>query len=101
MTNVQYTEDQDYSASARFDKFDGYDRGDTGADDLDQGSECIGRMRAEFGGKVEVFHAWSDDMHFYSVTVTNTTFGTVTTLPADDEHAAKALARWFLNGCPD
>ena len=99
MSYVQMIEEQDYSASARFDRFDGFDCGDLGNDDRDQGSECIGRVRGEWGGRVEVWHLWDNGDDFYHVTVYAHPNGP-STFPFDTEAQAKACGHWWLAGCP-
>lgn len=104
MSYLQIIEEQQYSEAARFDRFDGFDRGDLDSHDADfrdQGVECIGRQRAEWGGKVEVFREWSDDLEIFAVVLTFAD-GRVSRFDDFPEGRASALAcgRWWLNGCP-
>lgn len=103
MSYAQMIEEQIYSEAARYDRFDGFDRGDLDNEDFrDQGSECIGRIaRTEWDGKVEIFRDWSDDFELFSVVVTFPD-GHVTTyndFPMGRESAI-SCARWWRDGCP-
>lgn len=103
MSYIQMIEEQLYGEAARYDRFDGFDRGDDCRDEpeRDQGSECIGRMRSEAGGKVEVFRDWSDDLELFRVVLTRDD-GHVTSFCdfPGGRASAIACARWWLNGCP-
>lgn len=101
MNAAQMIEEQQYSNAARFERFEGFDRGDNAQDDRDQGSECIGRQHGESGGKVEIFRDWDGDFQIFAVVVTGAD-GHVSTFNdfPEGRAAAVACARWWLAGCP-
>lgn len=103
MNMIQALEEQQYSEAARYDRFDGFDRGDDCRDEpeRDQGSECIGRVRTEWAGKVEVFRDWCEGDEFFRVVVSFPD-GHATTyddFPAGRD-SALGCARWWRDGCP-
>lgn len=68
MSYVQYLEELDYSISAQYDRFDGYDRGDVGADQeyvptAEEEAEML-RLAAEyedtFCGPMQPVDMWAD-----------------------------------------
>jgi hypothetical protein len=59
MSYTQMIEEQQYSLSAQYDRFDGFDRGDTGAEPYESGSDVIGR-RTVNGYRVEIIRYWQE-----------------------------------------
>ncbi len=106
----QMIEEQQFSESAYFDRFLGYDRGyseeDTKGGDYSDRVEkkCIGRMRAEWDGKVEVFQFIdrndpSAPLECFEVTLTFAD-GRTSSYSRDTKEQAIKYARWWLDGCP-
>jgi hypothetical protein len=68
MSYVQYLEELDYSISAQYDRFDGYDRGDVGRDQeyVPTAEEEAEMLRladeyvATFVGPVQPANEWTD-----------------------------------------
>ena len=60
MSLIQQMEEADYSASARFDRFDGFDRGDT---DYDYEAEQQARNEAD----EQAFTAWAADLNLIKI----------------------------------
>ena len=64
MSYIQYLEELDYSLSAQFDRFDGFDRGDIGRDQeyvptFEEETEML-RSAAEFVGPLQYCEDWDD-----------------------------------------
>jgi hypothetical protein len=76
-------------------RWDGFCLGDIGNDDVDQGSNVIGRMTSGGGYRVEITEFWSGDWTFFEVTIDGRRVHST-----EDRANAIVVARWWMNGCP-
>lgn len=76
-------------------RFDGFDRGDLGYEDVlvDEGSRVVGRLTARQGYKVEIIELWSGAFSAHQVVVAGAVVHT-----ADDFTEALIVARRWLAG---
>ena len=93
MYSSQYEEHLAHSAPCAS-RWDGFDRGDLGNDERDQGTRVIGRMDSS-RGRVVVTELWSDDWTGYEVAVDAQRVHST-----DDRAEALTVARWWVKGCP-
>jgi hypothetical protein len=73
-------------------RFDGYDRGDLGREEiLDQGTRVVGRMTATQGYKVEIIECWNGDFSMHQILVA----GMVVQTAEDYPEAVIVARRWL------
>ena len=94
MSYIQMIEEQDYSASARYDRFQGFDRGDLDRNECNTGEVVIGRMYC-FHGKVEIVETYCEYDSWFYVRVN----GKAVTEWFDNKEQAVIVGRWWIAGC--
>lgn len=99
MSYAQMIEEMEYSESARYDRFDGFDRGDTDFDDsreANQVSTVIARESCAHGRLILTKHEDFND-GFVDFTL-RFSHSDKNLYSGDDEATARRIAAWWLKG---
>lgn len=77
-------------------RWDGFDRGDIGRDEVASGERIIGRMTNGAGQRVVIVEEFAGDVTCHKVLVD----GDCVFFEEDCRQRAITVARWWMDGCP-